>query len=136
MRAIFLRKLRITRLIVWHVACKYHDRVSYVTKSAATFLVLMILSPVTAPFASFPLSALLTHQADTHAAIVVTSSDASVAPAGTGTVLVEEQMKDGDVLLDSRLASGDTFDHSDLMPLVYFSTAADCPPLRLVVLRV
>lgn len=108
---------------------------SYVTKSAATFLVLMILSPVTAPFASFPLSALLTHQ-DTHAAIVVTSSDASVAPAGAGTVLVEEQMKDGDVLLDSRLASGDTFDGSELVPLVYFSTAADCPPLRLVVLRV
>ena len=109
---------------------------SYVTKSAATFLVLMILSPVTAPFASFPLSALLTHQADTHAAIVVTSSDASVAPAGAGTVLVEEQMKDGDVLLDSRLASGDTFDGSELVPPVYFSTAADCPPLRLVVLRV
>jgi hypothetical protein len=110
--------------------------VSFVTKSAAIFLVLMILSPVTAPFASFPLSALMTHKADTHAAIVVTSADASVAPAGAGTVLVEEQMKDGEVILDTRLASGDRRDGSDLMPLVYCSTAADCPPQRIVVLRV
>jgi len=110
--------------------------VSYVTKSAAAFLVLVILSPVTAPFASFPLSILLTHQTDTHASVAVTQSDASAwAPANAGTVLVEEQTKDGEVILDSRPAIGATFDGNDL-PLEYRSTAVERRQTRFVVLRV
>jgi hypothetical protein len=111
--------------------------VSYLTKSAAVFLVLLIVSPVTAPFASVPLSALLTHKADTHASLVVAPSDAfALAPAGAASFLVEEQTKDGEVILDSRPAIGATFDGNNGMPLVHRSTALDRSPTRFVVLRV
>jgi len=121
---------------VWHVACNRFDRVSYVTKSAAVFLVLMILSPVTAPFASFPLSALMGHAADTHASVTVTHADGPPASlAFAGTVLVEEQMKDGEVILDGRLASLDTPDAQDSVPLAYRSTAVEGSRPRVVALR-
>jgi hypothetical protein len=120
---------------VWHVACKDLDRVSYVTKSAAVFLVLMILSPVTAPFASFPLSALMGHKADTHASVTVTQDDRSLASAFAGTVLVEEQMKDGEVILDGRLASLDTLEAKNTAPLASRSTAVDGSRPRVVALR-
>jgi hypothetical protein len=120
---------------VWHVACRYLDRVSYVTKSAAVFLVLMILSPVTAPFASFPLSALMGHRADTHASVMMTQADGSLASPVAGTVLVEEQMKDGEVILDGRLAALDTPEAQDTAPLAYRSTAAEGSRPRVVALR-
>jgi len=111
--------------------------VSYLIKSAAVFLVLLIVSPVTAPFASVPLSALLTHRADTHASLAVASSDAfALAPAGAASFLVEEQTKDGEVIFDSRTAIGATFDGNNGMPLVHRSTALDRSPTRFVVLRV
>ena len=110
---------------------------SYPTKSAAVFLVLLIVSPVTAPFASVPLSALLTHKADTHASLAVAPSDAfALAPAGAASFLVEEQTKDGEVILDGRLAVGATFDRNNRTPLVCRSTALDRSPTRFVVLRV
>jgi hypothetical protein len=110
--------------------------VSHVTKSAAVFLVLMILSPVTAPFASFPLSALLAPRADTHTSVTLTQTDASLSsPASAGTVLVEEQMKDGEVILDGRLAALDTPDERDAASLAYRSIAADGARPRVVVLR-
>ena len=107
----------------------------YVTKSAAVFLVLMILSPVTAPFASFPLSALMAHKVDTHASVTVTQTDESMpSSASAGTVLVEEQMKDGEVILDARLAL-DTRGNGSAAPLAYRSTAADGARPRVVALR-
>jgi hypothetical protein len=109
--------------------------VSYVTKSAAVFLVLMILSPVTAPFASFPLSALMGHSTDTHASVTLTPVDGSLASPLAGTVLVEEQMKDGEVILDGRLASLDTPEAHDTAPVAYRSTAVDGARPRVVALR-
>jgi hypothetical protein len=120
---------------VWHVACRYLDRVSYVIKSAAVFLVLMILSPVTAPFASFPLSALMGHKVDTHASVTVTQADGTLASPLAGTVLVEEQMKDGEVILDGRLVSLDTPEARDAAPLAYRSTAVESSRPRVVALR-
>lgn len=108
---------------------------SYVTKSAAVFLVLMILSPVTAPFASFPLSALLGHKADTHASVTLTQADTSLASGFAGTVLVEEQMKDGEVILDGRLTSLDALVEQARAPLAYRSTAVDGSGPRVVALR-
>src|SRR5690349_10947265 len=103
------------------------QRVSYVTKSAAVFLVLMILSPVTAPFASFPLSVLMTPKADTHAALTASHSDATTWAAGSGTVLVEEQMKDGDVLVGSPLPTPARLDERDSASIAYASTAVESP---------
>lgn len=120
---------------MWHVACRQLDRVSFVTKSAAVFLVLMILSPVTAPFASFPLSALMGHKADTHASMTVTQTDGSLSSPLAGTVLVEEQMKDGEVILDATLVSLDTPEAQDTTPLTYRSTAVDGARPRVVALR-
>ena len=108
---------------------------SYVTKSAAVSLVLMILSPVTAPFASFPLSALMGHKADTHASVTMTPADGSLASPLAGTVLVEEQMKDGEVILHARLASLDTPEAQDAAPLAYRSTAVEGARPRVVALR-
>lgn len=108
---------------------------SYVTKSAAVFLVLMILSPVTAPFASFPLSALMAHKADTHASVTITQADGSLASPLAGTVLVEEQMKDGEAILDGRLASLDTPEAQAAAPLAYRSTAVEGTRPRVVALR-
>ena len=106
-------------------------------KCAAVFLVLLIVSPVTAPFASVPLAALLNHQADTHASRVVTQSDVSPsAPAGAASFLVEEQTKDGEVIFDSRAAVGSTCDGKDGMPLGSRATALEPSHTRLVVLRV
>ena len=122
---------------MWHVACKDLERVSYVTKSAAIFLVLLIVSPVTAPFASVPLSALLTHKADTHSSRVVRQFDASVsASAGAASFLVEEQTKDGEVIFDSRTAVGSAWDTQDGTPLGTRSTALERRHTRFVVLRV
>jgi len=110
--------------------------VSYVIKSAAVFLVLMILSPVTAPFASFPLSALMAQKADTHASVAVTQADGWLSSAtSANTVLVEEQMKDGEVILDGRSAALDTLDRHGAAPLAHDSTAADGSRPRVVVLR-
>lgn len=108
---------------------------SYVTKSAAVFLVLMILSPVTAPFASFPLSALMSHKADTHASVTVTQADGSLASGFAGTVLVEEQMKDGEVILDGRLTSLETPVGPDAAPLGHRSPAVEGSRPRVVALR-
>src|SRR3569832_598177 len=85
---------RDARTSEWHVACRDLERVSSVTKSAAVFLVKLILSPVTEPFASFPLSALMGHMVDSHASVTVTQSDGRLASSTfAGTVFVEEQMK-------------------------------------------
>ena len=110
---------------------------SYVTKSAAVVLVLLILSPVTAPFASVPLSALLTHNADTHASRVVTPFDASAsASPGAASFLVEEQTKDGEVIFDSRTAIGSVCDATDGMTRGSRSMAIERRHTRFVVLRV
>jgi hypothetical protein len=130
-------KSRITSDRVWHVACNRHDRVSYVTKSAAVFLVLMILSPVTAPFASFPLSALLADKAHTHASVTLTPSDDSLSSGVVvGTVAVEEQMKDGDVLAAGRHIAGDAFDCQAGVAPVYHASCVDRPQQLFVILRV
>jgi len=134
---VFRGNLTIDRVEAWHAACKHHRRVSYVTKSAAIFLVLLILSPVTAPFASVPLSALLTHKADTQSSRVVMQFDASVsASAGAASFLVEEQTKDGEVIFDSRTAVGSAWDTQDGTPLGTRSTALERRHTRFVVLRV
>jgi len=134
---VFRGNLTIDRVEAWHVACRHPRRVLYVTKSAAIFLVLLIVSPVTAPFASVPLSALLTHKADTQASRVVTQSDADAAPsAGGASFLVEEQTKDGEVIFDSRTAVGSAWDTQDRTPLGTRSTALERRHTRFVVLRV
>jgi hypothetical protein len=109
--------------------------VSSLSKIVALFLVAMILSPVTAPFASFPLLDLVTRNADTHAPLVVTPINTSVSASPGGGVLVEEQMKDGEVAFDVLLTSGDFFEDLDGVLLVYVWPGT-IRPNQQVVLRV
>lgn len=118
---------------LWHIACNCPGCVSCITKSTAVFLALMILSPVTAPFASFPLSALLAHKADAHAATAVTQADGRMsASTGAGSVLIEEQMKNGEITAAVRATSGDTYEDIDGVLLVYVWPGVERPNQQLV----
>lgn len=89
----------------------------YVSQLTALFLAMLILSPVTAPFAPCPLSALMTEKVTGETPMAVAKASVMLPSSSASSVLVEEESKD-QVVLEASSVTALSFESVEFVPLV------------------